>query len=106
MLKPLDDCVCEDDTDKSKVYVQEEANILSSNCDQTNEKSIIPGRKRKESEGDAIVALKNVRKTYLLGIEGVPALRGVDLNIERGDFVVIVGKSGSGKSSMLNIIGT
>ncbi len=49
---------------------------------------------------------RNLHKTYLLGLEGVPALRGVNLRISRGEFVIIVGKSGSGKSSLLNILGT
>jgi len=44
--------------------------------------------------------------TYLLGIEGVPALRGVSLTILRGEFIVILGKSGGGKTSLLNILGT
>ena len=39
-------------------------------------------------------------------LEGVPAIRGVDLQVSRGEFVIIVGKSGSGKSSLLNILGT
>merc|ERR1719295_369921 len=56
------------------------------------------------SEG--IIRLRNIHKTYLLGLEGVPALRGVSVTINRGEFIVILGKSGGGKTSMLNIIGT
>ena len=41
---------------------------------------------------DAIVVARNLHKTYLLGVEGVPALRGVSLTIRRGEFVVILGK--------------
>ncbi|GAM21386.1 hypothetical protein SAMD00019534_045610 [Acytostelium subglobosum LB1] len=53
-----------------------------------------------------IVAMKNIHKTYLLGIEGVPALRGVTMTIKRGEFVCIFGTSGGGKTTMLNLIGT
>jgi putative ABC transport system ATP-binding protein len=55
---------------------------------------------------DHIIELENIQKTYLLGIEGVPALRGVSFKIRRGEFVIIYGTSGGGKTSMLNIIGT
>lgn len=53
-----------------------------------------------------VVTMRNVHKTYLLGIEGVAALRGVTLDIQRGEFIVILGKSGGGKTTMLNILGT
>jgi len=55
---------------------------------------------------DTIIKLDNVHKTYLLGVEGVPALRGVSLSILPGEFVIIFGTSGGGKTSLLNIIGT
>jgi len=57
-------------------------------------------------EKDYIVRLKNIHKTYLLGLEGVPALRGITLSIKRGEFICIYGTSGGGKTSLLNIIGT
>jgi putative ABC transport system ATP-binding protein len=53
----------------------------------------------------ALVQLRDVRKTYLLGKTEVPALKGVDLAIERGEFTVVMGPSGSGKTTLLNIIG-
>jgi putative ABC transport system ATP-binding protein len=55
---------------------------------------------------DVIIRCDNIHKTYLLGIEGVPALRGVSLTIKRGEFVCIFGTSGGGKTTMLNVLGT
>lgn len=59
-----------------------------------------------DEEEKAIISVKNVHKTYLLGLTGVPALRGVSLSIKSGEFIVILGKSGGGKTSLLNILGT
>src|SRR5690349_22089657 len=55
--------------------------------------------------GDAVISLDNVHKTYDLGEVQVHALRGVSLEIRRGEFVAIMGASGSGKSTFMNILG-
>ena len=53
-----------------------------------------------------LVTLKNVYKIYGEGLESeVRALDGVSLDIDRGEFVAIVGQSGSGKSTMVNVLG-
>ncbi len=52
-----------------------------------------------------LIELKNVYKIYQMGEETVHALDGVDLAIDQGEFVAIVGSSGSGKSTAMNIIG-
>ena len=54
---------------------------------------------------EPIISVDNVHKSYLMGKEAVPALRGVSLEIEPGDFVCLMGPSGSGKTTLLNIIG-
>ncbi|RLG12586.1 MAG: ABC transporter ATP-binding protein [Candidatus Nanohalarchaeota archaeon] len=58
---------------------------------------------RKKDE--ALVVLKDVWKIYQVGEVEVPALRGVSVEIKKGDFVAIVGASGSGKSTMMNLVG-
>jgi putative ABC transport system ATP-binding protein len=54
---------------------------------------------------EPIICVDNVHKSYLMGKEAVPALRGVSLSIAPGDFVCLMGPSGSGKTTLLNIIG-
>ena len=52
-----------------------------------------------------ILRAENVKKYYMMGENIVKALDGVSLNVERGEFVSIVGSSGSGKSTLLHILG-
>ncbi len=53
----------------------------------------------------ALISLKGITKAYQLGQTSVPALRGVDLDVDAGEFTVVMGPSGSGKTTLLNIIG-
>jgi putative ABC transport system ATP-binding protein len=53
----------------------------------------------------AIIDISSLKKDYYVGEVTVHALRGIDLQISQGEFVAIMGASGSGKSTMLNIIG-
>ena len=52
-----------------------------------------------------ILQVKNLKKIYDSGNNAVRALDGVDLNVEKGEFVAIVGTSGSGKSTLLHMLG-
>ena len=53
----------------------------------------------------AMIDIREVQKIYDMGAERVHALAGVDLEIERGEYVAIMGASGSGKSTLMNLLG-
>ena len=53
----------------------------------------------------ALIELRGVRKVYEVGTELVRALDGVDLDVERGEYIAIMGSSGSGKSTLMNLLG-
>src|SRR6202030_2499177 len=56
-------------------------------------------------ETQLTIEVQNLHKVYQLGEIRVPALRGVSLEVRRGEFVAIMGASGSGKSTFMNLIG-
>jgi len=54
---------------------------------------------------DCMISVQELWKTYEMGAEQVHALRGVNIQIERNEYVAIMGPSGSGKSTLMNLIG-
>lgn len=58
-----------------------------------------------EPEQDCIIAVRNLKKVYHSGEVDVHALRGVNLEVARGEFVSVIGPSGSGKTTLFHILG-
>ena len=54
---------------------------------------------------EKIIELKNVSKVYTTGEKEFNALDGINLELNKGEFVVVLGPSGAGKSTLLNLIG-
>jgi putative ABC transport system ATP-binding protein len=57
------------------------------------------------ARADEVISIRDLRKTYHMGDIEVEALRGIDVSIRRSEFVAVMGASGSGKSTFMNIVG-
>jgi putative ABC transport system ATP-binding protein len=55
--------------------------------------------------GDALISMRNIWKTYQMGVEELHALRDVSFEVKKGEYLAIIGPSGSGKSTLMNLIG-
>lgn len=53
----------------------------------------------------ALISLKNIQKKYILGEQVVFALKDISLDINKGDYIALMGPSGSGKSTLMNVLG-
>jgi putative ABC transport system ATP-binding protein len=62
-------------------------------------------RRDDKAPPSALIAMRDIWKTYEMGTEELHALRGVSFDVERGEYLAIIGPSGSGKSTLMNLIG-
>ncbi|MGB9664867.1 MAG: ABC transporter ATP-binding protein [Ignavibacteria bacterium] len=58
-----------------------------------------------DDKNPVIIEMKNITKTYIVGLEEVHALRGISLTVRKNEYIAVMGPSGSGKSTLMNIIG-
>ncbi|HEU5422735.1 MAG TPA: ATP-binding cassette domain-containing protein, partial [Nitrolancea sp.] len=66
--------------------------------------AVLPPREATPKAGAAIIEAHGIEKTYDTGKVRVPALRGVDLTVHRGEMIAIMGPSGCGKTTLLNCL--
>ena len=57
------------------------------------------------TDSEPIIRVRGLQKTYQTGDVPVHALRGVDLDVKRGEFLAVIGPSGSGKTTLFHILG-
>jgi putative ABC transport system ATP-binding protein len=60
---------------------------------------------KSDSGAKTLISMRNIWKTYQMGVEELHALRDVSFHVEKGEYLAIIGPSGSGKSTLMNLIG-
>ena len=100
LATPPDVPVVADDRDEERAD-RSDANASSERAPREQE-----SRRARESFGDAMLVVSNLTKSYWMGKNRIPVLRGIDLSLRKGEFLAIVGQSGSGKSTLLHLMGT
>ena len=99
------DPVCGIELEPEKRFTAEHAGVSFAFCSRSCMEDFSADAAR-YAEMEPLIRLEEVVKTYDLGELKVPVLRGLSMRIHHGDFIAIVGASGSGKSTAMNIIGT
>ena len=69
------------------------------------EKLVIENKSVTNPAPDALISMRNIWKTYQMGNQQLHALQGVTFEVQKGEYLAIIGPSGSGKSTLMNLIG-
>src|SRR5256885_11776797 len=73
--------------------------------DETNGEPKLNGDSTRATESGPLIDMRNIWKTYQMGVEELHALRDVSFSVNKNEYVAIIGPSGSGKSTLMNLIG-
>jgi len=79
--------------------------LVSEMAEHSSPSSPSPGVRLDSDRGGEVIRIHDLHKTYTMGDIEVYALRGINVAIDRGEFVAVMGASGSGKSTIMNILG-